>query len=109
MLPLPLLLTQVALYHISLENVVRYYAERPCEIFQIPNKGFLRPDYDSDIVIVERCKPYPYDPSNSFSKATWSPYEGSNLYFKVKQVFLGGEFSLRSGSKSYNPQRAIYL
>lgn len=99
---LSLFLTQMTNYRLALDKIMRLYAENPARIFHILGKGALHPGWDADLVLVERCPPYYWDAANSYSKAKWTPYIGTQLTVRIAQVYLKGQLAYDADRKLLN-------
>ena len=75
---------------ISLENVVRKMCNAPADIFKIDRRGYLRPGYKADIVIVDTDKPQTVTAANTLYKCGWSPFEGHTFGSTVTHTFVNG-------------------
>lgn len=69
--------------------VVSKMCHNPATIFGIKERGFLRPGYHADVVIVEPSE-VEITPESLLYKCGWSPLTGSTLHTRIRQVFLGG-------------------
>lgn len=61
----------------------------PAEIFGIADRGYLRPGYYADLVILEPGETVVTRESLLY-KCGWSPLEGQTLHTRLRQVFLNG-------------------
>lgn len=92
---LPVMLT---LSLISVREFVRLACENPAEIYGIKNKGYLKPGYDADFVLVDLKKKQTFERSMVASKCGWSPYEGEELTGWPVHVFLRGKQIVTDGA-----------
>ena len=100
---LPVLLTFAAEGKLDLPTVVKMACERPAELYGIEGKGFLKPGYDADLVLIDPKRSYVFGRSMVESKCGWSPYEGSRLTGAVEHVILGGRHVVREGQRVEPP------
>ena len=69
----------VALYEgvaqgwLNLTDIPRLTAHRVAELFDIPDRGYLRPGYAADFVLVDPNAPWTVTESGILSKCGWSP------------------------------------
>ncbi len=61
----------------------------PAEIFGIANRGYIRPGYYADLVVLEPGETA-VTRENILYKCGWSPLEGQTLHTRLRQVFLNG-------------------
>lgn len=94
---LKLLLTQVRKRIITLNKVVEVMSERPAEIFNIKGKGEVKAGKDADLVILDIKKESVIDPSEFYSKAKYSPFDGWKTTGDVSTVILRGEIAFEDG------------
>ena len=74
----------------SIEKVVEKMCHAPAEIYQINNRGYIRPGYQADLVLVKPQAPWTVDTDAIYSKCKWSPLEGHTFRWKVDQTFVNG-------------------
>lgn len=96
---LPVLLTFAAQERLSLPTLVKMACERPAELYGIQGKGFLKPGFDADVVLVDPSRSFVFERSMVESKCGWSPYEGERLTGSIEQVILGGRVAVREGQR----------
>ncbi len=85
-----LILSKVFNFQLSLERFVEVASENPAKIFNLRNKGFIKKDYDADLIIVDKVKDYKIDPQNFKTKAKFSPFENFITNVQIWKVFLRG-------------------
>lgn len=69
--------------------IVSKMCHNPATIFGIRDRGFLRPGYHADIVVVQPAETQ-VTPESLLYKCGWSPLTGSTLHTRIRQVFLNG-------------------
>lgn len=72
------------------ELVVQKYAHNVAEMFQIDRRGFLRPGYYADVVVVHPNALYEVKNAHALSKCGWSPFDGVSFHSKVERTFVNG-------------------
>ncbi|PZS16077.1 MAG: hypothetical protein DLM57_11315 [Pseudonocardiales bacterium] len=88
---MPVLLDAALRGRISVEDVVRIYAQAPARRYGLsPRKGSLWPGADADLVLVDPAARWVLHDEHVLSKAGWSPYSGRELRGAVTSVFLRG-------------------
>lgn len=87
---LPLMLELCHRGEMRPETVVRAMCHNPARIFGIDGRGFLRPGYKADIVIVNPDDPWMVTKGNILYKCGWSPLEGTMLRSRVITTIVNG-------------------
>lgn len=84
---------------ITLEQLVTLMCHNPARLFSVDNRGFLAPGYKADIVIVKREeKPWTVTKECIQSKCGWSPLEGREFNWQVKQTIVNGTVVYDNGT-----------
>lgn len=81
------------LYHqgkISLEKIVEKMCHNPAILFEIEKRGFIRPGYKADLVMVDLNAPWTVKAENNFYKCGWSPFEGVTFKSRITHTFVNG-------------------
>lgn len=94
---LPLMLNQVSKGLCSLQDVVRWMCEHPVLMYGVCNKGFVKPGYDADIVLVDMQKEKIIRNGQLQCKVNWSPYDGWNVQGWPVMTFVNGHVVFREG------------
>jgi dihydroorotase len=87
---LPLLLNAVNEKRISLKRVVELCCENPARIFGILGKGFIKPGFDADLVVVDMGLTKEVKNEELFTKCKWSPFNGWKLMGWPAMTFVNG-------------------
>lgn len=69
--------------------IVEKMCHNPATLFGIQQRGFIRPGYFADLVIVEPGET-PVTHESILYRCGWSPLEGQTLHTRIRQVFLNG-------------------
>ena len=69
--------------------IVTKMCHNPATLFGIQRRGFIRPDYFADLVVVEPGETK-VEHNNIMYKCGWSPLEGQTFHTRIRQVFLNG-------------------
>ena len=88
------LVSMLEAYHngkIKLEKIVEKMCHNPAKLFKIENRGFIKPGYFADLVLVDMNKPWSVTEDNIFYKCGWSPFEGSTFKSRVSHTFINGQ------------------
>ena len=69
--------------------IVEKMCHNPALLFGIRQRGFIRPGYHADLVIVEPGE-MQVTVQSLLYKCGWSPLEGQTFHTRIRQVFLNG-------------------
>jgi len=75
---------------LSIEQLVQKMCHAPATLFQIANRGFIRPGYQADLVLLNPSKEWTVTNDCLLSKCGWSPMEGETFRSKVEKTFVNG-------------------
>ncbi|MDR1556389.1 MAG: dihydroorotase [Tannerellaceae bacterium] len=78
-------------------KVVEKMAHQPAELFHIDRRGYIRPGYYADLVIIDPEAPWTVSPHNLLCKCGWSPFEGERFRHKVWKTFVNGQLVYDKG------------
>lgn len=87
---LPVMIEFYHQHRISLEQIVQKMCHAPAECFRIEKRGYIRPGYYADLVIVDLNTPWTVSPENILYKCGWSPFEDVEFKARVIQTFVNG-------------------
>ncbi|MCR4764988.1 MAG: dihydroorotase [Bacteroidaceae bacterium] len=76
---------------ISIETLVQKMCHNPAQLYHIQNRGFIRPGYQADLVLVRPHMPFTVNPSILQSKCGWSPLEGHVFDWQIERTFVNGQ------------------
>lgn len=74
----------------TIEKVVDKMCHAPAELFRIEKRGFIRPGYYADLVLVDPERPWTVNADNILYKCGWSPFEGTTFDASVLQTWVNG-------------------
>ena len=94
---LPVMLGLASEGVLSMERVVELMCHQPAQLFQIRERGFLRPGYKADIAIVRPTEPYVVSNDMVQSRCGWTPLEGDTLCWRVSHTLCNGRFVVDEG------------
>ncbi|MDL2221489.1 dihydroorotase [Parabacteroides sp. OttesenSCG-928-N08] len=80
------------------EKVVEKMAHHPAELFGIEARGFIRPGYFADLVLVDPKQPYRVTKENIRYKCGWSPFEGETFSHTIRKTFVNGQLVYDEGN-----------
>lgn len=75
---------------LTVEQVVQKMCHAPAELFHIDRRGYIRPGYKADLVIVNPDKEWEVTPQCILSKCGWSPFEGKVFHSKIEKTLVNG-------------------
>jgi dihydroorotase len=81
----------------SLEKVVEKMCHATAELFRIEDRGFIRPGYYADLVLVDLNRPWTVTQENILYKCGWSPFEGTKFDASVLQTWVNGKLVYDNG------------
>lgn len=87
---LPLMLTLATEGMCTMERIVEVMCHNPARLFHIQQRGFIRPGYKADLVLVKPTS-WMVERKDVISKCGWSPLEGESLSWKVERTYINGE------------------
>lgn len=79
------------------EKVVEKMAHMPADLFHIDRRGYIRPGYYADLVLVDPEKNWTVVPENIVYKCGWAPFEGTTFHHSVSQTFVNGQLVYDNG------------
>ena len=87
---------------ISIERLVELMAHNPARLFEVSQRGFLRPGYKADVVLVKPNSPWTVDKECIQSKCGWSPMEGHTFQWQVRTTICNGHIIYNNGAFDTN-------
>ncbi len=81
----------------TIEKVVEKTAHNPAKLFGIEKRGFIRPGYFADLVLIDPEKPWTVSKENILYKCGWSPFEGTTFSHSVIRTFVNGNTVYKAG------------
>lgn len=87
---------------ISIERLVELMAHNPARLFEVSQRGFLRPGYKADVVLVKPNSPWTVDKECIQSKCGWSPMEGHTFLWQVRTTICNGHIIYNNGAFDTN-------
>ena len=74
----------------TLEKIVDKMCHAPAELYRIEQRGFIRPGYYADLVLVDPNRRWTVNADNILYKCGWSPFEGTAFDASVLQTWVNG-------------------
>ena len=75
---------------LTIEKLVEKMCHAPAEIYQINNRGYIRPGYQADLVLIKPKSKLRVSKKVIYSKCGWSPLEGEEFSSTVDKTFING-------------------
>ena len=105
---LPLLLNLINQRKMTFRDLKRLLCENPARIFKLKNKGYIRPDADADLVVVDMKKEGVINPDKFKSKAKYSPFKGFEVKGMPVMTFSRGNIVMEEGDVFKNQGKSVY-
>lgn len=99
---LPAMLSLVDEGVLTIERMVELMVHNPARIFEVHQRGFLRPGYQADIVIVRPQAPWIVSQNIIESKCKWSPFEGQKFQWRIEKTICNGHLVYDNGTIDTN-------
>ena len=95
---------------LTVEQLVQKMCHAPAELYQIKNRGYIRPGYQADLVLVDPNRTWTVTSDCIESKCGWSPMEGKTFHAQVIQTFVNGTSAYVDGkvNKDLRGQALIF-
>lgn len=95
----------------ALETIVQRACHAPAIRFRIDRRGFIRPGFFADIVLVKPEESEIVSPENILYKCGWSPFEGARFSHRVTATFVNGRqvYDGKEVNFSVNGKRLTFL
>jgi Dihydroorotase and related cyclic amidohydrolases len=87
---------------LTLERLVELMCHNPARLFEVRQRGFIRPGYRADLVLVRPNAPWTVTPSCIQSKCGWSPMEGHTYSWRVERTLCNGHTVYADGHVDTN-------
>ena len=75
---------------IELKHIVKKTSHDVADCFNIEKRGYLRPGYFADIVLIKKGRSHFVDKENILYKCGWSPFEGLRYNNTIESTFVNG-------------------
>ncbi len=87
---------------LPIERMVQLMCHQPARLFGVEHRGFLRPGYRADLVIVRPHSPWTVIKDVIQSKCGWSPMEGHEYQWRVERTLCNGQTVYADGQVNKN-------
>lgn len=82
---------------LTIERLVELMCHNPARLFEVRQRGYIRPGYKADLVIVRPNSPWTVTRDVVQSKCGWSPMEGHEFRWRVEHTFCNGHHIYNKG------------
>lgn len=100
---LPVMLEFVRQDKIKIEWLIQRICHNPATLFRIQDRGYIRPGYYADLVLVEPSAPWTVTRENTLYKCGWSPFEGTSFKSRVDKTLVNGRVVYDRGRFEKSP------
>ncbi len=80
----------------KIQTVVEKMCHAPAILFEVQGRGFIRQDYQADLVLVRPETENIVTQDTIVSKCKWSPMEGHTFHWKVEKTFVNGHLAFEN-------------
>ncbi len=80
------------------ELVVEKMCHAPAELYRIDRRGYIRPGYYADLVVVSPDTPYTVTDNMALSRCGWTPLDGTVLHNRVIMTYINGKRVYNNGT-----------
>lgn len=81
----------------SYEKVIQKMCHAPADLFRIDRRGYIRPGYFADLVLVDPKSECTVNQDNILYKCAWSPFESTTFNHKVTDTWVNGQHVYNNG------------
>lgn len=94
----------------TLEKVIEKMCHAPADLFRVEKRGYIRPGYFADLVLVDANKPWTVASENLLYKCGWSPFEGTTFNSKIQKTWVNGQLVYNDGifDENVRGQRLLF-
>ena len=94
----------------TLEKMVEKMCHAPADLFRIEKRGYIRPGYFADLVLIDPSKSWTVSKENILYKCGWSPFEGTTFDHSVSKTWVNGQLVYNDGifDETVRGQRLLF-
>jgi dihydroorotase len=81
----------------TVEKVVEKMCHAPAVLYNIKDRGFIRPGYQADLVLIDPAWEWTVSHKNTYYKCKWTPLEGQQFHTRVTHTFVNGQLVFKNG------------
>ena len=95
---------------LSIARLVELMCHNPARLFGVERRGFLRPGYQADVVLVRPRSPWMVTKDVILSRCGWSPMEGHEYQWRVERTLCNGRTVYCDGQvdTSYTGEEIVF-
>lgn len=82
---------------LTIERLVELMCHNPARLFDVRSRGYIRPGYKADLVVVRPNSPWTVTEECIQSKCRWSPMTGHTFNWRVEHTFCNGNHIYDNG------------
>ena len=87
----------------TLPLIVEKTAHNPARLFGIQERGFIRPGYYADLVLIDPNTPHLASDADAVSLCAWTPFDGHTFPHSVHTTWVNGSVAYHKGSFPHRP------
>ena len=87
---------------LPITRLVELMCHQPAQLFGVERRGFLRPGYQADVVVVRPKAPWTVTKEVIQSRCGWSPMEGHEYQWRVERTLCNGHTVYQQGTVDTN-------
>lgn len=94
----------------TIEKVIEKMCHAPAELYRIDRRGYIRPGYFADLVLVDPKKSWTVSSENILYHCGWSPFEGTTFDNSVITTWVNGNkvYDNEYLDESFRGQRLLF-
>ncbi|MDD3320710.1 MAG: dihydroorotase [Paludibacter sp.] len=94
----------------TIEKVIEKMCHAPADLFRIEKRGYIRPGYFADLVLVDPNAAWTVNTDNILYKCGWSPFEGTSFDNSVVKTWVNGQkvYDMGVFDETVRGQRLIF-
>ena len=81
----------------TIEKVVDKMCHAPAILYNVKDRGFIRPGFKADLVLVDPEWEWTVSHKNTYYKCKWTPLEGQVFHNRVTHTFVNGQLIFKNG------------
>ena len=95
---------------LPIARLVELMCHNPARLFGVERRGFLRPGYQADVVLVRPRSPWTVTKDVILSRCGWSPMEGHEYQWRVERTLCNGHTVYCDGQvdTSYTGEEIVF-
>jgi dihydroorotase len=95
---------------LTIQRLVELMCHNPARLFGVQQRGFLRPGYQADVVLVRPRSPWMVTKDAILSRCGWSPMEGHEYQWRVERTLCNGHTVYCDGQvdTSYTGEEIVF-